>query len=94
MRARQTHDRYASLTWLIIAMTVVVLAIGTIAVRYVESRLVASRGESLALAASEIAHKLDLLLAERYSDVRALAQNPLLRGHDTAAKNAYLDSLR
>jgi PAS domain S-box-containing protein len=94
MRARTSPERYAHLPWLIVTMTVVALAIGTIAARYVESRLVASRGESLALAAAEIAHKLDLLLAERHSDVRALAQIPLLRGRDVAAKNAYLDSLR
>ncbi len=29
MRARQTDDRYASLTWLIVTMTVMALAIGT-----------------------------------------------------------------
>ncbi len=87
MRARTSPERYAHLPWLIATMTVVALVIGTIAARYVESRLVASKGDSLALAAAEIAHKLDLLLA-RTVQRRSRAQ--AFRGCDVAAQSAYL----
>ncbi len=94
MRARQTHDRYASLTWLIVVMTVVVLVIGVIAARYVESRLVASKGESLALAAAEIAHKLDLLLAEQYNDALEFSHTQVFRKRGVAAQSAYLTTVK
>ena len=38
MRVRAAHERYASLPWLIVVMTVVALVVGTIAAQYVESR--------------------------------------------------------
>ena len=94
MHARLIHGQYARLPWLIAVMTVVVLVIGVLAARYVENILVASKGESLALAAAEIAHKLDLLLAERYSETRELARAQVFRGRDVAAQSAYLATLK
>jgi len=94
MRALPSPERYAHLPWLIVTMTVVALVIGTIAARYVESRLVASRGESLALAAAEIAHKLDLLLAERYDDVLELSRTQVFRKGGIEAQSDYLITIK
>jgi PAS domain S-box-containing protein len=59
---------------MITVMTAVALTIGILMLSYVESRLVATTGESLALAAAEVADKLDRLIFERYMDSRILAQ--------------------
>jgi PAS domain S-box-containing protein len=75
-------------------MTVVALVIGGRTLYYVEDRLVASTGESLALAASDIADKLDLLLAERYGDIQMMAQAKVFHERDVAAMTAHLHALR
>jgi PAS domain S-box-containing protein len=94
MPARPVHERYAHLPWLIATMTVVALAIGMVAARYVETRLVASKGESLALAAAEIAHKLDLLLIEQYDDVQELSRTQIFRNGDRDAQSAHLATVK
>jgi len=71
-------------------MTCVTLLIGFIALHYLEARLIAAKGEHLALAAADIADKLDLLLFERYADIQILSQLPVFRGSDTHAKNEIL----
>ncbi|MBI5855802.1 MAG: response regulator [Nitrospirae bacterium] len=86
-----THQRRSSrLPALIAAITVGALVIACVSLRYVESLLIADRGESLALAAQEIAAKLDILLAERYGDVKMLARASVFRGEDRAAMSRYL----
>jgi PAS domain S-box-containing protein len=65
---------YAWLSVLIIVMTLVALVVGGIMVNYLETRLVATTGESLSLAATEIADKLDRLLFERYGDVQMMSR--------------------
>ncbi len=50
---------YSWLRLLIFVMTVVTLAIGAIALHYMETRMVASAGETLALTANQVSDKLD-----------------------------------
>ncbi|MEW6542640.1 MAG: response regulator [Nitrospirota bacterium] len=85
---------YRWLPALILAMTVVVLAMGAIVLHDVESRLVSATGETLALSAADIAGKLDLLLAERYGDLQIMAQMPVFRGQDRAAMTRRLQTLQ
>jgi PAS domain S-box-containing protein len=87
---RPSTRSYAWLPALIIGMTVVALIIGVITLYYIQNRLIASTGEALALAAADIADKLDRILYERYADIEVLAQTPVLRGGDLAAKSKYL----
>lgn len=94
MNTRPIHDQYARLPWLIVAMTAAFFTIGVIADRYIEHHLVAAKGHSLALAAGEIAHKLDLVLAERASDVQVLSHAHVFQGRDTAAQHSLLDTFR
>lgn len=54
-------------------MALVGLTLGVIILRYVETRLVAGTGETVALAAAEITDKLDRLLFERYGDALMMA---------------------
>nr|MBI3611965.1 response regulator [Nitrospirota bacterium] len=77
---------YAWIRIMILVLAVGALVVGGIVLQYVEASLVASTGESLALAAADIADKLDRTLSERYGDIKALAQSPIIQGHDNPAK--------
>ncbi len=70
---------YRWLPRLIIAMAVLPLIIGAAILWSVEKRLVADAGQGLAMAATNIAGKLDMLLHERMNDIQVLAQAPALR---------------
>src|SRR3989338_4732688 len=84
---------YPWLTPLMIVMAVVALAIGGLALYHIETRLVAASGETLAMAASGIADKLDLLLAERYGDIQMMAQAKVFHERDVAAMTQHLTAL-
>ncbi|MGQ0695918.1 MAG: hypothetical protein ACT4OL_10120, partial [Nitrospiraceae bacterium] len=76
-----SRQPYSWLHPLIIAMTLIALLGGGLALHYVEARLVQSAGESLAFAAYSAVDNLDRMLAERYGDVQMMAyvaahQNP------------------
>ncbi len=72
--SEETASRsYSWLSILIIVMTVLTLAIGGIAFRYIETRMVATAGETLALTAADVSDKLDRFLSERYGDVLMMA---------------------
>ena len=81
---------YTWLQVLMIAMTVVAMSIGALAFHYIETRLVCTAGESLSMAAAEIADKLDRLLFERYGDVQMMARAFGSHMSDRAYLNSYL----
>src|SRR6266705_667350 len=87
---RQPRPRYTSLPLLIIFMTGITLVIGLVALHYLATRLIAAKGENLALAAADIANKLDLLLFERYADIQILSKLPVFQDSDANAKNQVL----
>src|SRR5712691_1580274 len=91
MQTDLTRRSYGRLPILILLMTLVILIIGAVALHYVENRLVATTGESLALAAADIADMLDRLLFERYSDIPMMARARVFQGRDTGAMTRYLD---
>jgi two-component system, cell cycle sensor histidine kinase and response regulator CckA len=68
-----TSRPYAWLQALIVAMTIVTLAIGGITLHYLEARMAATTGETLTLTATEVSDKLDRFLFERYGDVLLMA---------------------
>ncbi len=72
--AAGTSRPYAWLPALILVMVAVAVVIAAIALHVLEARLVAATGESLSLAASEIADELDRLLFERSADVEMMAR--------------------
>ena len=91
MQTDLTRRSYGRLPILILLMTLVILIIGAVALHYVENRLVATTGESLALAAADIADMLDRLLFERYSDIPMMARARVFQGRDRAAMTDYLN---
>jgi len=85
------HPRpYAWLSILVMIMACVALLIGGIALSYVEQRMIASTGETLALTAATIADKLDRLLYERYTDALIFSDAAVFRTNDDEAKSRYL----
>src|SRR5947209_5898238 len=94
MQTDLSRRSYRHLPILILLMTLVILIIGAVALHYVENRLVATTGESLALAAGDIADMLDRLLFERYSDIPMMCRAQAFQGRDTAAMTEYLDWMR
>src|SRR5438093_7962380 len=87
LRARRP---YAWLPALIFLSIVVALVIGLLALRFLETRLVATTGESLSLAAAEVADKLDRFLFERYGDVEMMARAFSIRAYNRAYITEYL----
>ena len=65
---------YRWLPYLIAAMTLFAFAAGARLVQFVESRLVVAAGESLTLAAAEVAEKTDRMLFERQGDALMMAR--------------------
>ncbi len=86
----RAHRPYAWLPALIFLSIVVALVIGLLALRFLETRLIATTGESLSLAAAEVADKLDRLLFERYGDVEMIARAFSRRVSDQAYVKDYL----
>ena len=76
---------------LIFTITLIALTIGGVALYYVERVMVASAGESLALAAGDIAGKLDMLLVERYGDIQMMSRSQTFQGQNAAAMTRYLE---
>ena len=76
---------------LIFTITLVALTIGGFALYYVERVMVASAGESLAMAAGDIAGKLDMLLVERYGDIQMMSKSQTFQGQNAAAMTRYLE---
>ncbi|HKW85946.1 MAG TPA: PAS domain S-box protein, partial [Nitrospiraceae bacterium] len=85
---------YAWLPVLIFLSIVVALVIGLLALRFLETRLVATAGENLSLAAAEVADKLDRLLFERYGDVEMVARAFSRRVSDQAYVTDYLTRMK
>lgn len=79
---------------LILLLTIVTLGVGIAALRAVDEHLVQRAGNSMALAAADIADKLDLLFVERSGDIRMMAQSALLQGHDIAAVTRHLHAVQ
>ena len=75
---------------LILALLAGGLAVGAITLHYIERQLVAARGQSLALAAGDIAGKMDLQMRERYGDIQMLARSRTFQERNVAAMTKYL----
>ena len=92
---------YSWLPVLIGVLTVVMLTIGTLAFRYVETRMVATAGQTLAQTAAEVSDKLDRFLIERHGDALLMARTFSVQPQNrefqstfvTGVKTAYPDYL-
>ena len=85
---------YSWLPVLIIVMPIITMAIGGIAFRYIETRMVATAGETLALTAAEVSDKLERFLFERYGDVQMMARTFSAQPDNRKFQSAYLASAK
>ncbi|MEO6545736.1 MAG: cache domain-containing protein, partial [Nitrospiraceae bacterium] len=84
------RQAYSWLPALIIAMTVSTLVIGTLALLHIETRMVDTTGETLALTAAEVSDKLDRFLFERYGDALMMAGTFSPQSGDREFQSAYI----
>jgi two-component system cell cycle sensor histidine kinase/response regulator CckA len=89
-----SRQPYSWLPILIIVMTVVTVAIAATALHYIETRMVAAAGETLALTAAEVSDKLDRVLYERYVDVQMIARTFSAQPDNREFQSAYVDWMR
>ncbi len=87
-------QRFHFLPMLVGLITVGAVAMAGVMLREGESTLVTRAGESLALAAVEIAGQLDRLLAERYGDIEVASTLSLFKTDDRRAMTEYLLALQ
>lgn len=85
---------YSWLPVLLGVLTIATLSIGTIAFRYVETRMVATAGETLALTAAEVSDKLDRFLSERYGDVLMMSRTFSVQSQDREFQLAYINVVK
>jgi len=81
---------YSWLPILLGVLTVATVTIGTIAFRYVETRMVATAGQTLAQTAAEVSDKLDRFLIERHGDVLMMAKTFSVQSHNPEFQSAYI----
>jgi PAS domain S-box-containing protein len=86
--------QYSWLPVLISVMMVVMLGIGGIAFRYVETRMVATAGETLAHTAAEVSDKLDRFIAERYVDVLMMAETFSVQPYHREFQSAHVARMK
>ena len=93
MAGETTHSHLRWLSVLVIAITVATILAGAFVLHYIETALLESAGDSLTLAAVDIADKLDMQMAERYADIQMLARALVFQGRDHLAKKQRLLAL-
>ncbi|TSA01988.1 MAG: PAS domain S-box protein [Nitrospiraceae bacterium] len=85
---------YSWLPVLLGVLTVATLSIGAIAFRYVESRMIATAGETLAHTAAEVSDKLDRFLIERHGDVLMMARTFSVQPQNREFQSAYIAGVK
>ncbi len=93
MPEAKTPRPYSWLPVLISVLTVAMLTIGTIAFRYIETRMIATAGETLALSAAEVSDKVDRFLIERHGDALMMARTFSVQSHNREFQSAYVAGL-
>jgi two-component system sensor kinase FixL len=92
-RTAKRRERYRTLPALLVAMAVIVLGLGWGALRFVRHRLVAAAGESLQLAAVDIASAMDLALYDRFRELRTAVSASVGRFGTPDEVSTYLRAL-
>jgi len=85
---------YSWLLVLISVLPIVMLAIGAIAFRYIEHRMIATAGETLAQSAAEVSDKVDRFLIERHGDGLMMARTFSVQPYNREFQAAYIDGVK
>lgn len=91
---RMSKPPYRWLPLLIAIMTATALGTGSLILHFLEIRLVATTGESLALLAADVADKLDQTLFERYGDIKIMARLLGSSVYGAEARTRYLNEVK
>jgi len=94
MSEAKGRSSYFWLPALTVLLVVVTFAIGAIALHYIETRMVAIAGESLAITAVEVSDKLDQFMFERYGDVRMMTRLFSAQPQNRDYQSEYLASMK
>ena len=94
MRTAQRNRPYVWLPTLIVVMMVVALVFVALGFHSFQANVIATTGESLAFAASDIAEIVDRVLFERYNDVLIAAKAATFQQGDRRTMTEYLVSLK
>ncbi len=87
-------SRYRGLPLFLMGLAAVVVVAGWTALGYVRGQLVATAGESVLMAAVDIAGGLDLVLFDRFREIRTAAASPTLGQASPAELTRYLSTLK
>lgn len=82
------------LTRLVFAIAGLCVLGGWLSVQYIKTHLLARSGEALGFAAASAANQLDLMLTERYGDIRMMTQATAFHSRDTRTADKYLRMLQ
>ena len=85
---------YSWLLVLISVLPVAMLIIGAVAFRYIETRMIATTGETLALSASEVSDKVDRFLMERHADALMMASVFSVQPYNLQFQSAYVARMK
>ena len=85
---------YSWLPVLIGVLTVVMLTIGTLAFRYVEARMIATAGQTLAQTAAEVSDKLDRFLIERHGDALLMARTFSVQSQNREFQSTFVAGVK
>ncbi|HSL05357.1 MAG TPA: PAS domain S-box protein, partial [Nitrospiraceae bacterium] len=85
---------YSWLPVLLGVLTVATVSIGSIAFRYVETRMVATAGETLAHTAAEVSDKLGRFLIERHGDVLMMARTFSVQPENREFQSTYIAGVK
>lgn len=89
------NDRhYPKLPALIFLLGLVAVLSGYLVLQYLETKMIETAGNSLSLAAADIADKLDRVLFERYSDSKVMAKATETYLRNRSALTTYLDTVQ
>jgi two-component system, cell cycle sensor histidine kinase and response regulator CckA len=94
MSEAKVRHSYSWFPVLIVMMTIVTFVIGGIAFHYIETHMVATAGETLALTAAEVSEKLDRYLVERHGDVLMMARTFSAQPYNREFQSAYVAGMK
>lgn len=93
-RVADPSRTYRRLLWLTAVIIVGALLAGAATLFYLESCLVAAKGEALAVLAADVANQLDQTLFERYGDIHVMASTLSASLRSPEAQTRYLHDLK
>lgn len=94
MYRRPSHQPYAWLPWLIVAVVAIGMAAVVIPIRYLDAHLKEADSLTLSVMATDIADEFDQLLFERFGDIQVMSHTVAAYAPGSEAQTAYLNLIK